>query len=151
MILISSRNMKLVLPIGVQFQSVSAPGAVFHSDTQNETPRRFTLVSEWNTAPGADTLWNCTPIGTEKYEFFMLGKYDFNIFKKYETGPPYRGAIPECVGTWRGVPFWHTKRNTAQISPCIRIKHRARCRHTLELHPYRDWKIWIDHAREIWF
>ena len=36
--------MKMFYLIGVQFHSVSVSGAVFHSDTQNKTPRKMPLA-----------------------------------------------------------------------------------------------------------
>ena len=66
--------MKLFSLIGVQFHSVSVSGAVFHSDTQNKTPRKMPLAQNKtprqmplarNKTPRKilETLCICTPIG----------------------------------------------------------------------------------------
>ena len=97
-------NKSYFCSIGLQFQSVSAPGAVFYSDTNVNLRGCLFWVSEWNTAPDTDTLWNWTPIGA---------------------------VVFVDLSEW----------NTAQIYISVRIKHRARYRHTLELDTYRGSRL----------
>ena len=92
-------------PGAVFYSDSEVPGAVFYSDTQNGTPRHVPQCQ--NEAPRHVPTHSgiAALIGRTKLIFLSVLKSYFPDMIKTYFSVPNRAAIPECVGTWRGVSF----------------------------------------------